>query len=119
MKGDTRGRRNARWIERYCIVPDGPRKGEHVRLSDQQYETVCRIYDAGQNPALANDLAPFLLLLHLCGVEATWQAEVRLPLVIDPWTIWAATSPALQAVLRRQGEVIECPELGTRYRAAA
>ena len=120
MKGITRGQRNVRWIEQYCVLPDGSRKGEHVRLSPEQYETVRRIYDVGlQDTAPTGDLAAYLALLHVCGPEAVKQADLRLPLAVDTWTVWRATSPDLQAVLKREGATVVCPELGTRYPAAA
>ena len=34
-------------------------------------------------------------------------------------TTWAATGPRLREVLKRTGEIIVCPELGTRWPAAA
>jgi hypothetical protein len=119
MKGITRGERNVRWIENYCVQPDGLRKGEHVRLSPEQYEIVCRIYDEGPNTAPTGELAAYLALLHVCGPEAVRRADVRLPLAVDTWTVWRATSPDLQAVLKREGAALVCPKLGTRYPAAA
>jgi hypothetical protein len=37
----------------------------------------------------------------------------------DSLQVWAATGPDLKEVLKRDGEAILCPELGTRYPAAA
>ena len=28
------------WIEEHCVVPDGPRAGELIRLTDEQYRLI-------------------------------------------------------------------------------
>ncbi len=43
-----------------------------------------------------------------------------LPLIeADVFSVWSATSEKLRDVLRREGEVITCPELGTCIRGRA
>jgi hypothetical protein len=44
---DTRGDRAIRWIQAYCLVPDGPQKGEHVKLTQAERFEILRIYNAG------------------------------------------------------------------------
>jgi hypothetical protein len=46
----TRGDKNARWIEMFCLVPRGPDKGERVVLTQAQRETVRMIYDNPNGP---------------------------------------------------------------------
>ena len=61
---------------------------------------------------MSGELAAFLVLLHLCGVEHHGDYP---PVATDCFTIWNATSEHLKAVLKREGEAIKCPELGTCY----
>jgi hypothetical protein len=63
-------------------------------------------------------LAAFLALLHTCGPEAL-QREFQPKVEADIFTVWNASGPDLKAVLQRDREQIVCPELGTRYPAAA
>ena len=115
----SRGQRAAEWIERYCVVPGGPSKGERVRLTRTQYEEVLRLYDAPGRPreAVTGPLAGYLALLHVCGPEAVAEQDARPRLATDLWTVWGAVGPSLRPVLRREGETIRCPELGTAYPA--
>jgi hypothetical protein len=57
--------------------------------------------------------------MHVCGPEAVVGGRQQPTLVADIFTIWNATGPDLRAVLKRDGGHIVCPELGTRYPAAA
>ncbi len=120
----TRADHNIHWIEAYCVEPDGPRKGEPVHLSADERLTIRRIYGAPGGPyadvPVSGPLAAYLILLHICGPEAL-QNKFSGPatLSVDTWTVWRATTPQLQAVLKRRGEVIVCPELGTAYPHAA
>lgn len=44
------GERYVMWIESYCVRPvAGPERGQRVKLTDAQKETVRRIYDQGDN----------------------------------------------------------------------
>jgi hypothetical protein len=54
----------------------------------------------------------------VCGPEAL-QQEFRPKVRVDIFTVWGAVGPDLRAVVKRDGERIVCPELGTRYPAAA
>jgi hypothetical protein len=112
-----RGQRAIMWIEEYCIVPDGPSRGKKVLLSAAERAQVRAIYDGGQPAPVAAPLAAFLVLLHTCGHE--WQAEWPTLETMDPWTVWRCASEELRAVLRRDGQHILCPELGTSYPARA
>jgi hypothetical protein len=93
-----------------------------VRLAQAEVWLIRQIYDSPSGPnqtaPFTGALAAYLALLHVCGPEAL-QKEFQPQLDVDVWTIWRATSKELQAVLKRNGETVVCPELGTRYPAAA
>src|SRR4051794_38753111 len=108
----TRADRAIRWIEQFCVVPTGSSKGQYVRLTLADREAVARIYrDDGSldSEPVSGELAGFLALLHVCGVEALGNGPAPV-LQVDPWTVWAAAGPRALAVLRRDGEAVTCPE---------
>ncbi len=118
----TRGDRAIRWIESFCLYPNGSKKGKPVRLSPEQCVAVRRIYD---NPNGFDDLsvinAPltaYLALLHICGPEALLNKKPAPQFPTDIFAVWSATGPRLREVLRRDGGRIVCPELGTHFTAA-
>jgi hypothetical protein len=117
MANTSRGTRAVRWIERFCVVPGGPERGQHVRLSPVQRETVRRIYDGPQGSEAVpttGPLAAYLALMHVCGPEAL-QQDFRPAVAADIFTVWNATGPDLREVLRLEHGQITCPEIGTRY----
>src|SRR5262245_44778969 len=117
----TRGERAIRWIDAYCLVPSGLDRGQHVRLTPAQQDIVRKIYDDPNDPngaPVTGTLAAYLALLHVCGPEAL-QKEFRPELSADIFTVWGAVGPDLRAVLKREGERIVCPQLGTRFPVAA
>lgn len=82
-----RSRRNAAWLERHCYVPDGPKAGERLVLTDHQNEKLRRIYrnedalprtvilsEARKNAKTA--FASFIVLLHTMGPEARQFQQV-------------------------------------------
>ena len=115
----TRGECVAAWIEDFCLTP---RKGDKVKLSLWQRTTILRIYDHPDGQLrlepVAEPLAAYLVLYGLCGPEAP-GSRTPPPFASDPFSVWAVAGWELRAVLRRQGAAIECPELGTRWSAAA
>ena len=119
MRRKTRACRNADWIEKFCLIPSGPDRGQHVRLTDVQRDLIRKIYDHDESIPVDGPLSAYLALLHVCGPEAVrpWPQPVHF--AVDIFTVWNATGPDLRAVLKRDGERIVCPELGTRYPAAA
>jgi hypothetical protein len=120
MPASPRGTRAISWIEEYCLYPNGPERGQHVKLSRLQKHTVRQIYDHGALVGSATGtLAAYLALLHLSGPEAVVGGRQQPGPAADIFTIWNATGPDLRAVLKRDGGHIVCPELGTRYPAAA
>lgn len=117
----TRSEKAARWIEKFCLTPSGPKKGDLVKLNTEQKQLLAAIYDHDDAPRdipVTGELAAFLALLHVVGVEAgRGHASDPMPNVHpDPWTLWSATSPTLRQHLERDGAgAIICPELGTRF----
>jgi hypothetical protein len=120
-RDETRGERNARWIEKYCLYPNGPDKGTRVILTPAQRDVVHAIYDHPNGPQqlpVTGPLAAYLALLHVCGVEGK-QQDFRPDVNSDIFTVWGAVSPELRRVLELDGGTVVCPALGTRYPVAA
>lgn len=118
----TRAEHNANWIEKYCHVPSGPTKGDHVRLTKEQKKTLADIYDGDGAPRaipVTGEMGAYLALLHTVGREAPQgneEADALPQIDVDVWTLWHATSPRLQEFVERDGSgAVICPGLGTRY----
>ncbi len=45
MPRTSRGVRAITWVEKYCLYPAGPHRGERVCLSMAERDTVRRLYD--------------------------------------------------------------------------
>jgi phage terminase large subunit-like protein len=134
-RGLTRSERNIAWIEKHCVLPEGPQVGQPVKLTDHQKAWIRQIYDtptrtfilslARKNAKTA--LAAFLLLLHLRGPEAkvngqlfsTAQSRDQAALLFD----LAAKTVRLSETLRKTvfprdtWKQLHCPAKGTLYRA--
>jgi hypothetical protein len=122
MNAISRGERAIHWIEKFCLFPNGPDKGRRVRLLPKQRAAVLRIYDGPAGMDIASVSAPlsgYLALLHVCGPEAVSGASAPPHFAADFFSVWNAAGPELRVVLKRDGERIICPELGTRWSAAA
>ena len=118
----------AEWIENYARVPVGPNRGQRVQLSPAQREMLFKICDnptGDLNAAAAlldPELSAYLALVHLVGIRAIRDSDVTLDVRADVRLVWqAADSPGLRGAghLEMIGGVICCPELNTRYPAAA
>jgi hypothetical protein len=116
----TRGDECIRWIEKYCVYPNGPGRGRYVRLTEVERDELRRIYNnpngISADASISGLLAAYVALFHVCGPVAPDHAP-------SPWldtnhfTVWSATGPELRDVLTHEGERIVCPQLGTRYPA--
>jgi hypothetical protein len=83
------------WVRHYCVVPDGPTRGQQVLLSPEQRAQVRTIYDDGKPEPVAAPLAAYLALLHVAGPMAR---EDPPPLeAVEPWTVWRCASEPLRA----------------------
>ena len=111
----TPGQKAARWIETFCIYPNGFNKGQFVVLTTEQRETVLRVFDSDDAPEVRGPLAAYLALFHVAGPRDLAAHVSALPLRADSFTAWNAVGPALRAVVKRDGERIVCPELGTKF----
>ena len=130
----SRGQRNAKWIERFCLVPEGRFVGQPLRLSKQQKKWLRQIYDfptrkfilsMGRKNAKTT-FAACLLLLHTAGPEARQNSQLYSDaLSRDEAGILfslAARGPALADLstyitVRDTAKQLYCAELGTLYRA--
>jgi hypothetical protein len=122
MRRPTRGDSAIMWIEKFCVYPNGAERGQHVSLRHGQKEIVRRAYDHPDGLAgsrICGHLAAYLALVHVCGPEALRKDDPVPQFYTDSLQVWAATGPDLKEVLKRDGEAILCPELGTRYPEAA
>jgi hypothetical protein len=112
----TPGRRAAYWIEQFCVYPRGFNKGQHVVLTIAQREILHRIFDGGESPGeIAAPLSAYLALLIVAGPRALAERLSGIELRADVFSTWAATGPALRAVLKCDGGQIVCQELRTQY----
>jgi hypothetical protein len=122
MRPHTRADHVIDWVEKYCLHPNGPHKGEPVRLSQAECWQVRQIYDSPSGPnqtaPLTGPLAAYLALMHTAGPEAL-QREFVPKVEVDIFTTWGAVSPALREVLKLEHGRIVCPKLGTKFPAAA
>jgi phage terminase large subunit-like protein len=131
----TRGQRNCSWIESNCRIPEGRLVGQPVKLTKEQREWICAIYDtptrrfilsmARKNAKTA--LAAFLLLLHLVGPEARENSQLfsaaqsrdQAAVLFNLAAKVVRFSPNLSTyvLIRESAKSLACPEIGTVYRA--
>lgn len=134
---ESRGERNANWIEKHCRVPEGRLVGQPVKLRAWQRGIICDIYDNPEGTRRAiisfgrkngkTALAAFLLLLHLCGPEArpnsqlfsAAQSRDQAAVLFALAAKMVRMSPDLNAVVtvRDTAKQLVCHEIGTAYRA--
>lgn len=133
--GLARAQRNIRWIEQYCVVPEGKDVGHPVKLRPWQRKEIERIYGSPTRRAIISfgrkngktALAAFLLLLHLCGPEAkpnsqlysAAQSREQASVLFNLAAKSVRMSPDLHAVIiiRDTAKELVCQEIGTKYRA--
>jgi phage terminase large subunit-like protein len=133
--GLARARRNIRWIEQYCRVPEGRDVGKPVKLRAWQRKEIERIYGSPTRRAIISfgrkngktALASFLLLLHLCGPEAkpnsqlysAAQSREQASVLFNLAAKSVRMSPDLHSVIiiRDTAKELVCSEIGTKYRA--
>lgn len=132
-----RGNRNIKWIEQYCVVPEGRDVGKPVKLRPWQKAEIRKIYDNphGTRRAILSfgrkngktAISAFLLLLHLCGPEArpnsqlfsAAQSRDQAAILFALAAKIVRMSPGLSSFvgIRDTAKQLYCPELGTLYRA--
>jgi phage terminase large subunit-like protein len=133
-----RARRNVRWLEVHCYVPDGPKAGERLRVTDHQQEKLRRIYrdehrlprtvvlsEARKNAKTA--VGSFIVLLHTLGPEArpfqqtvtAARVKEQAGITFDYCVNSIQCSPTLSPVVdvRKQRKEFEVRRIGTTYKA--
>jgi phage terminase large subunit-like protein len=130
-----RSERNALWIERHCVVPDGRYGGQPVRLTPRQREWLRMIYDtptrrfilsmARKNAKTA--FLAFILLLHLVGPESKSNSEIysvamsraQAAIIFRYACKIIRMSPTLRKYIRirETAKELYCEARGTLYRA--
>lgn len=86
MSEPSRGENVIRFIESYCLVPEGTLAGKAIRLAPFQKKFITDIYDnpAGTRRALLSiarkngksSLIAGLMLAHICGPEAKLNSQI-------------------------------------------
>lgn len=133
-----RSRRNARWLEANCYIPDGPLAGEQLQLTPHQAEKIRRIYqhpdrlprlvilsEARKNAKTA--FASFIVLLHTMGPEARPFQQVvtaarvkeQAALTYDYCANSILSSPTLSphVSLQETKKAFKVKRIGTTYKA--
>src|SRR3954469_23858253 len=133
----TRGDLNIKWIEDNCRIPEGKDVGKRVKLRPFQRQFIKSIYDnpSGTRRAIFSvgrknaktALSSFILLLHLCGLEAKQNSQLysaaqsrdQASLIFSLASKTVRMSPKLFDFLtvRDTAKQLFCPGRGTLYRA--
>lgn len=135
----TRGEKVIRFIEQYCITPDGSQVGQPLRLADFQKQFILAVYDnpAGTRRAYLSiarkngktGLIAGLLLAHLVGPEAKQNSQIvsgamsrdQAALVFNLASKMVQLSAKLSAIVRiiPSGKRLLGLPLNTEFRAMA
>lgn len=136
----TRAERNIQWIEGHLRVPEGRLVGKPVRLHSEQKRIIRGIYDRPRGSRAVRraiismarkngktGLVSMLLLLHLCGPEATPNSQLysaaqsrdQAAVLFTYASKMVRMSPDLESfvTIRDSSKELFCAELGTKYRA--
>lgn len=135
LKKPVTGASICRWIERNCLVPEGPLIGEPVKLLAFQRTIICGIYDTPTRTAIITlpkkngktSLAACLLLAKLAGPErlenaqlySTAQSREQAAVLFDLAAKMVRMSPKLSQYIEvhETKKTLSVPELGSRYKA--
>lgn len=133
--GQLRSERNAEWIERHCVIPEGKYVGESVRLTDEQRKWLADIYDSPTRMFILSVgrknaktvFGAFLLLLHTVGPEAKRNSQLysdaqsrdQAAILFHYAAKIVRMSPTLNqfVTIRDTAKELLCQELGTKYKA--
>jgi phage terminase large subunit-like protein len=129
----------SKFIGDMCVIPQGARVGQPLKLAPFQRELLEAIYDPNRQIRRAflsmgrksgkTLLAAALMLNHLCGPSAKHRPNAQLyscaqsrdqaALIFDAALKMVRFNPRLSAAVRVQesAKVLSCPELGTTYKA--
>jgi phage terminase large subunit-like protein len=128
-----------RFIESYCVIPDGKYVGQPVKLVDFQVDFIRAVYDnpAGTRRAILSmgrknsksTLAAGLMLNHLAGPSArdrpnsqlysTAQSLDQAAIVYTIARKMVMLNPKLASAIKihESRKALSCPDLGVTYRA--
>jgi hypothetical protein len=99
----------------FCVYPHGFDRGQRVRLTVEQKETLHMVFDTDESPEVTGPLAAYLALFFIAGPRDLAAHVSAIPLGAEVFSTWNAVGPDLRAVLKRDGATIICPELGTKF----
>lgn len=117
-KSETRGQKVIRFIEKYCVVPEGSKVGKPVKLAPFQKKFILAVYDNphGTDTAILSiarknaktGTIAFIVLAHLVGPEAVQNSRIisgarsreQAAEVYNLASKCAAISPKLQGKIR-------------------
>ena len=136
-KSETDGEKIIHWIQKYCVVPEGPDVGKPVVLRDWQKAILLGIYDNphGTRRALISfgrkngktALSAFLVLAHLCGVKvkpnshiySAAQSRDQASILFGLAAKMVRLNPMLNShvTIRDSKKELVCAALGTHYQA--
>jgi len=134
-KTTIRSARNARWIEKHCVIPDGKNVGKPFKLTSEQKKWMVMIYDTPTRTFILSmgrkngktAFSSVLCLLHLAGPEATVNSQLfsaaqsrdQAGLLFNLAAKMVRLSPTLsQSIgIRETAKQLYCEALGTEYRA--
>ena len=111
----TRGDKVIFRVEEFCVVPFGVDRGQHVRLSVEQKEIVARFSIVTMHLKSRNRCRQTWHVFCVAGPRNLAVRVSAIPISADIFSTCNATGPDLHAVLKREGDDIVCPELGTHF----
>ncbi len=124
-----------RWIEAYCVIPEGRFAGQRVKLAPFQKRIIRGIYGSATRQAIISvgrknaktALSAFLLLAHLVGPLARPNSQLysaaksrdQAAILFGLAEKIVRMSPELEphVGIRHSAKQMYCPEVGTLYRA--
>ncbi len=135
----TRGERVIAFVERYCLVPEGAKVGQPIKLAEFQRKFILAVYDnpAGTRRAYLSiarkngktAIIACILLAHLVGPEAKLNAQIvsgalsrdQAALVFNLAAKMVQLSPELAKIIRivPSGKRLIGLPMNTEYRALA
>ena len=111
----TRGDKVIFWVEEFCVVPFGVDRGPTRSIVSRAKRNRCAVFDSDDAPEITKPLSAYLALFCVAGPRNLAARVSAIPISADIFSTCNATGPDLHAVLKREGDDIVCPELGTHF----
>jgi hypothetical protein len=96
-------------------APPGMERTQFVK--PRTWNEVAKLYPVRRD-ASRRDPQDWRKVRSMSARNRLYRERLRPGVNVSKSTTWAATGPRLREVLKRTGEIIVCPELGTRWPAA-